>query len=65
VLALLNAFLGLASRVLSTPATSVASEQLFSSARDIYDYLRSSLLPKNAVMLIFLHATLPTINYQY
>lgn len=54
-----------AAQFLSAPATSVASEQIFSAARNVYDHLRCKLLLKNAEMLIFLHVILPVINYQY
>jgi hypothetical protein len=58
-------FSKLAVRFLSTPANSVASEQLFSVARDVYDYHRANLSPSKAEMLIFLHVTLPKINFRY
>ena len=40
-------------RFLSAQATIVASEQLFFTAHDVYNYCRCSLFPKNAEMLIF------------
>lgn len=54
-----------AMRFLSTPATSVHSEQIFSAAKLVYSPLRTRLDPKRAEMLIFLHRNLPTIHYNY
>jgi len=47
-----------ARKYLSAPATSVASESVFSLARDIYDYRRTNLDPKKAEMLMFLNRIL-------
>ena len=47
-----------AKKYLSAPATSVASESVFSLARNIYDYKRTNLDPKNAEMLMFLNKVL-------
>ncbi|KAH7703419.1 zinc finger BED domain-containing protein 1-like protein [Aphelenchoides avenae] len=54
-----------AMRFLSTPATSVHSEQIFSAAKLVYNPLRTRLDPKRAEMLIFLHRNLSTIHYHY
>ena len=45
-------------RILTITATSVPSEQLFSSAGDLISEKRSCLKPKNVNMLLFLHENL-------
>jgi hypothetical protein len=55
----------LAAQYLSSPPSSVASEQLFSLASDIYVKKRKCLLPENSEMLCFLKKSLPLINYKY
>ena len=52
-------------RYLSVPPTSVASEQLFSSAAQVYTDRRNRLLPKRADMLPFLKHNLKLKNYVY
>jgi len=55
----------LAAKHLSSPATSVPSEQLFSTAGQIYDDNRSRLKPINAEKLLFLAKNMPIVNYEY
>ena len=54
-----------ARRFLAAPATSVASEQLFSTAKIVFDPRRSNLGPRTAEMLVFLSRNLPLLDYHY
>ena len=45
----------IALKYLSAPATSVASESVFSLARSVYDFKRTNLDPDKAEMLMFLN----------
>ena len=51
-----------AKRFLCIPATSVPAERVFSTTGLIINEKRSSLLPENSDMLIFLNKNLPPIN---
>ncbi|CAH1971404.1 unnamed protein product [Acanthoscelides obtectus] len=55
----------LAAIYLSAPAGSVASEQVFSEAGNIYDARRSRLTPDRAEALLFVHHNLPKLNFKY
>ena len=46
-------------------ATSVPSEQLFSTAGNVVSVKRSALLPENVEKLIFLHDNLPSLTLPY
>ena len=50
-----------AKRYLCIPATSIPAERVFSTAGLIINEKRSSLLPQNADMLIFLNKNLPPV----
>ncbi|KAH9641237.1 hypothetical protein HF086_003224 [Spodoptera exigua] len=50
---------------LSTPATSVPSEQFFSAAGIVYDPHRNRLLGGKAAKLLFLKYNLPILNFNY
>lgn len=55
----------LALKYLCIPATSVPSEQLFSTAGNIVSNKRASLLPENVDKLVFLHSNLPPVKLDY
>jgi hypothetical protein len=61
----LNLLSKYARRFLSPPATSVASEELFSTARDVFSYRRMRIKARKAEMIIFLKRNLPLFNYKY
>lgn len=54
-----------AQKYLSAPPTSVASEQLFSSAGQLYADRRSNLLGENAEKLLFLAYNVRLLNFNY
>ena len=54
-----------ARKYLSAPPTSVASEQLFSAAGQIYSDRRSNLLGENAEKLLFLAYNIRLFNFSY
>ena len=54
-----------ARKLLSTPPTSVASEQLFSAAGQIYADRRSNLLGANVDKLLFLSYNIRLFNFHY
>ena len=51
-----------AQKYLTVPSTSIESEQLFSTARDLYDYRRYHIAPKTGEMLLFLNKAIPIIK---
>jgi len=53
----------MAAKYLSIPATSVASEKLFSTARHIITDQHNSLDPERAEMLLFLESTFVFITH--
>ena len=55
----------LAAIYLAAPATSVASEHVFSVAGDTGTATRNRMSPDNLDMLIFLRYNLPAIGYNY
>lgn len=55
----------LAVMYLTPPPSSVYSEQLFSSAGNVYESARSRLNPDRAESLILLHHNLPKLNFKY
>ena len=54
-----------AKKYLSSPPTSVASEQLFSSAGQLYADRRSNLLGENAEKLLFLAYNIRLLDFSY
>jgi hypothetical protein len=55
----------LAKKYLAPPPSSVASEQLFSTAGDVLTDNRSRLLPERAEELIFLKVNMPLLGFAY
>ncbi|XP_065917715.1 E3 SUMO-protein ligase ZBED1-like [Dysidea avara] len=55
----------LACKYLCVVATSVPSEQLFSTAGNVVSVKRAALLPENVEKLIFLHDNLPPVSLPY
>ena len=55
----------LATKYLSIPPSSAASERLFSSAADVISQERNRLLPEKAEMLLFLKKNMPVLGFQY
>ena len=54
-----------AHKYLSAPPTSVASEQLFSAAGQLYADRRSNLLGENAEKLLFLNYNIRLFGFKY
>lgn len=54
-----------ATKYLSAPPTSVASEQLFSAAGQLYSDRRSNLHGINAEKLLFCHYNIQLFNFEY
>ena len=54
-----------ARKYLSAPPTSVASEQLFSSAEQLYAAHRSNLLGENGVKLLYLAYNIRLFGFHY
>lgn len=54
-----------ATKYLSAPPTSVASEQLFSAAGQIYTDRRAGLLGENVNKLLFLAYNIKLFNFEY
>ncbi|XP_036345972.1 zinc finger BED domain-containing protein 4-like [Rhagoletis pomonella] len=55
----------IATKYMSAPASSVASEQLFSAAGQLYSDRRTNLLGENANKLLFLHYNIKLFNFDY
>ena len=55
----------LARKYLGPPATSVASERLFSCSGNICSDKRSRLLPERLELLVYLSKNLKLLNYEY
>ena len=55
----------MARKYLCITATSVPSEQLFSTAGNVVSAKRNALLPENVEKLVFLHDNLPSLDLHY